>query len=752
MNEAGKKAIALLTSGGDAPGMNAAVRAVVRGGIAYGMDVYAVYEGYQGLIEDRIVQMDWTSVSGIMQQGGTIIGTARSKDFRTREGLLKAAENLVKRGIDSLVVIGGDGSLSGADQFSQDWSGLLAELMKAGRITPAQQAACPQLRIVGLVGSIDNDMANTDMTIGADSALHRITDAVDALRSTAYSHQRIFIVEVMGRNCGYLALMSAIASGASWVFIPEHPPEAGWEDKMCKLLHAGHLAGRRDNIIIMAEGARDLHGNPITCDQVQKIIEEKLNLECRITILGHVQRGGAPSAYDRYMSTAYGYQAVKELMKDNPDNKSVIIVSSNNRIAVAPLIESVEKTRAIASALKEGEYAKAEEMRGIDWGKTCDLVNVQAQVSPATAKLEQNARIAVITSGWPAPGMNNAIRTIVRVAMNEGHEVIGVEDGVEGLIAGRFRELSWMEVDSWAGSGGTKLGTNRTLPKESDYYRIAANLEKNRIDGLIIIGGWTAYTLASKLHAARKTFEIFRIPLICIPASINNNLPGVELSIGCDTALNTIVQAIDKIKNSSDSARRLFIVEVMGRFCGFLAMMSGMATGAEYIYMHEMGVNVDMLQKHTHSLVNSFRAGRRTALIIRNERANPTYDINFISALFDQEGGNWFDVRKTILGPMQQGGDPSPFDRILAARLAYEATRQILERIRTKNDSCAMVGQAGGKAMIFEQDELEKMVCEEWQRPLRQWWEGYYEVTHILANSPASLQAQTVAIPPKPRS
>ena len=141
MNEERKKAIALLTSGGDAPGMNAAVRAVVRGGIAFGMDVYAVYEGYQGLIEDRIVQMDWTSVSGIMQQGGTIIGTARSKEFRTREGLLKAAENLVKRGIDSLVVIGGDGSLSGADEFSQDWSGLLAELVEGGRITPEQQAA-----------------------------------------------------------------------------------------------------------------------------------------------------------------------------------------------------------------------------------------------------------------------------------------------------------------------------------------------------------------------------------------------------------------------------------------------------------------------------------------------------------------------------------------------------------------------------------------------------------------------------------
>ena len=730
-----RRALAVLTSGGDAPGMNAAVRAVVRGGIAAGMNVYAVYDGYQGLIENNIVKMNWESVSGIMQAGGTVIGTARSKEFRTHEGVLTAAENLIKRGIDSLAVIGGDGSLSGADEFSRSWESLADELLQAGRITPEEHSACHGLKVVGMVGSIDNDMANSDMTIGADTALHRITDAIDSLRSTAYSHQRTFIVEVMGRNCGYLAIMSAIACGASWVFIPERPPQEGWENTLCELLQKGHDAGRRDNIIILAEGAKDLKGEPITSTQVQQVIEEKLNMECRITILGHVQRGGSPSAYDRYMSTAYGYHAIKELTREDSDDKSVIVVSKNNRVTTVPLVESVEKTRAIAAAVKAGEYDKAEEMRGIAWGRTSKLVSVQAQVKPAIEKRENPYRIAVMTSGWPAPGMNSAIRSIVRMAMNEGHEVIGIEDGVEGLIAGKFRTLDWMEVENWAGLGGTKLGTNRTLPKESDYYRTAANLEKNGIHGLIIIGGWTAYLLASSLHSHRTMFEIFRIPLICIPASINNNLPGVEVSIGSDTALNTIVEAIDKIKNSSDSARRLFIVEVMGRYCGYLAMMSGMATGAEYIYMHEAGINVDMLQRHTHALVSSFKRGRKTALIIRNEHANPTYDINFISNLFDQEGGKWFDVRKAILGPMQQGGNPSPFDRIFAARLALEATTTIIKRIEARNDSCAMVGISGGQGKVFEQEQLEKMVSLEWQRPLKQWWESFYEISHVLANS-----------------
>lgn len=733
MTVSAKKTIAVLTSGGDAPGMNAAVRAVIRGAIAYGMDAYAVYDGYQGLIENQIRLADWDFVSGIIAKGGTVIGSARSKDFHTQEGLLKAAENLVSHGINNLVVIGGDGSLMGADEFGQKWSALCDELLQNGRITAEQHAAFPCLRIIGMVASIDNDLADSDMTIGADTALHRIVDAIDALRSTAFSHQRIFVVEVMGRNCGYLALMSALATGCSWVFVPEHPPEKGWEDEMCRQLDEGRKAGRRDNIIIMAEGARDFNGDPITSTMIKDNIEEKLNSDCRITILGHVQRGGSPSAYDRYMSTAYGYHAIKELLLGDSSSASEIVVSENNRVIVVPLLETVSKTREIAKLIKEGDFKKAEQMRGISWAKICHMVSVNAQTKPAVELNENSPRIAVVTAGWPAPGMNNALHTIVRMGMNSGYRVCGIEDGVDGLINGKFHEFEWMDVDYWPGTGGTKLGTNRSLPQERDYYRIAANLEKNRIDGLIIIGGWTAFSLATKLCTARTHFDIFNMPIICLPASINNNVPGAELSIGCDTALNTIVEAADKIKNSADSSRRLFVIEVMGRYCGFLAMMSGMACGAEYVYSHEMGVNVDMLERHTHELVNGFKRGRRTALIIRNERSNATYDIDFICALFDEEGGDWFDVRKTILGPMQQGGNPTPFDRILAARLAYEATAKMIKQIKNKETGCLMAGHVDGKSEMLELDELKKTIIPELQRPKNQWWEIFYEAYHVLA-------------------
>ena len=239
-----RKRLGVLTSGGDAQGMNASVRSVVRTALDKGLDVYAIYEGYQGMVDggDRIQQLTWESVGGILHKGGTLIGTARCEAFRTHEGRVLAARNLLVHEIDNLLIIGGDGSLTGANIFRQEWRDILIELVEKGEISPEVAAHHPNLMIAGLVGSIDNDMFGTDMTIGADSALHRITEAVDAISSTAASHQRTFVVKVMGRNCGYLALMSALATGADWVLIPESPPDVeNWEEVMCDRLRAGLL-------------------------------------------------------------------------------------------------------------------------------------------------------------------------------------------------------------------------------------------------------------------------------------------------------------------------------------------------------------------------------------------------------------------------------------------------------------------------------------------------------------------------------
>ena len=241
--------IGILTSGGDAPGMNAALRASVRVALDLGVEIFGIREGYCGMVKggEMIQPLAWESVGGILQRGGTVIGTARCDEFRTREGRMRAAKNLVEQGIDGLIVIGGDGSMTGAAIFRSEWSSLLADLISSKDIPSDSAAKYPALYIVGLPGSIDNDMYGTDMTIGADTALHRITDAVDVITSTASSHQRSFVVEVMGRNCGYLAMMGALASGADWLFIPEVPPDPeAWRDQMCAALKAGREAGRRD--------------------------------------------------------------------------------------------------------------------------------------------------------------------------------------------------------------------------------------------------------------------------------------------------------------------------------------------------------------------------------------------------------------------------------------------------------------------------------------------------------------------------
>jgi len=233
-----KKRIAVMTSGGDAPGMNAAVRAVVRMSIAQGCEAYAIYEGYDGLVRggNFIKRMHWEDVRGWLSEGGTLIGTARCKTFLQRSGRLQGAKNLVLAGIDALIVCGGDGSLTGADIFRSEWPGLLTELVKLGELKEEQCTPFKTLNIVGLVGSIDNDMSSTDATIGAYSSLARICQAVDFIDATAYSHSRAFVVEVMGRHCGWLALMAGLSTGADFVFLPEKPPQDKWEMEMCRII------------------------------------------------------------------------------------------------------------------------------------------------------------------------------------------------------------------------------------------------------------------------------------------------------------------------------------------------------------------------------------------------------------------------------------------------------------------------------------------------------------------------------------
>ncbi len=729
--------LGVLTSGGDAPGMNAAVRAVVRTALERGLEVYAIYEGYQGMVEggNRIRKMNWDSVGGILQQGGTIIGTARSEAFRSWAGRLQAVGNLLEHGIDNLVVIGGDGSLAGAALLHQEWPALVAELAAQSRISPEVAARHPHVTLVGLPGSIDNDIFGTDMTIGADTALHRITQAIDAISSTAASHQRSFVVEVMGRHCGYLALMGALASGADWVLIPSSPPNGdNWEERMCEVLKTGRAAGRRDSIVVVAEGVCDRSGNRLTSEYIKRVLEQRLGEDVRVTILGHIQRGGSPSAFDRNLSTILGYAAVEALLSAMPGSTPCLIGMRGNRIVRTPLQYCVEQSWAVTAAIAERDFDKAMALRGSNYQAAFRTLRTLVRALPhAPTPGQKRLRLAIMHTGAPAPGMNTAVRAAVRLGVDQGHMMFGVRNGFQGLIAGDISEMNWMSVNGWAPLGGAELGTNRKTPSGKDFYAIARTFEEHQIQGLLMIGGWSGYEAVYQLYRARDNFPAFNIPLICLPATIDNDLPGSELSIGADTALNNIIEAVDKIKQSAVASHRCFVVEVMGRNCGYLAQMSGLATGAERVYLPEEGVTLSNLQTDLATLIDGFRHGKRLSVMMRNENAHPLYTTSFMSTLFAEEGKGIFDVRQAILGHLQQGGNPTPFDRILATRLAATSVEFLITEAGKASQAAVFIGLQAGQVQFNNLEDLPRMVDLVQQRPKEQWWLEVRPIAKVLS-------------------
>lgn len=309
------KCIGILTSGGDAPGMNAAIRAVTRTAIYNGLDVKGIYRGYKGLITGEIVAFKTNYVSNIIQQGGTILKTARSQEFMEVEGRKIAYETLQKEGIDALVVIGGDGSLTGARIFAQEYN----------------------FPIVGLPGTIDNDLFGTDTTIGYDTALNTIMEAVDKIRDTASSHERLFFIEVMGRDAGFLALNGAIASGAEAAVIPEIWTEV---DQLGELIKSGFRKTKNSSIVLVAES--EITGGAM--GMAERVKKEYPQYEVRVTILGHLQRGGSPTASDRILASRMGAAAIEAFMEDQ---RNVMIGIQNDNIVYVPFSKAIKNEKPI---------------------------------------------------------------------------------------------------------------------------------------------------------------------------------------------------------------------------------------------------------------------------------------------------------------------------------------------------------------------------------------------------------------------
>ena len=312
------KCIGILTSGGDAPGMNAAIRAVTRSGISNGFKIKGIYRGYEGLINDEVRTFSTENVSNIIQTGGTILRTARSKEFMTLSGRKKAYETLVKESIDALIVIGGNGSLTGAKNFAEEFD----------------------FPCIGLPGTIDNDLYGTDNTIGYDTTLNTITQCIDKIRDTATSHERIFFVEVMGRDAGFLAQNSAIAAGAEAAIIPE---DSTGSDQLIKFMERGIRKSKKSCIVIVSESPK--------CGALyyaNRVNEEYPQFDVRVSILGHLQRGGSPSARDRILASEVGYGAIQALVQGQ---RNVMVGVRNNEIVYVPFVDAIGKRKIIDKQL-----------------------------------------------------------------------------------------------------------------------------------------------------------------------------------------------------------------------------------------------------------------------------------------------------------------------------------------------------------------------------------------------------------------
>ncbi|KAG0419484.1 ATP-dependent 6-phosphofructokinase, liver type [Dictyocoela roeselum] len=597
------KKIAILTSGGDSPGMNSAIRAAVRTAMKWGSTVYGVYSGYEGLINDNLEEFLWNDVEGHNASGGTFLYSARSKSFFTLEGRRKAVYNLAKRGIEGLIVLGGDGSLRGASILHKEFKAHLNELIKCGELT-----CCPyNIRIVCIPASIDNDIPFADTIIGADTALHRVVECLDNLMTTMESHCRSFVVEVMGRKCGFIALMSSIATGADFLFIPESPVFE-WKVALIRSVRRARESGKRGIFVILAEGAVDINGNPIHPTEVKQLIIEETQIETRILTLGHLQRGGTPSAHDRILATISGCKAV-ECLFTSDDETPMLVCISNGVYRTFELEKIIQKNEEISRLQDARKYELIKENRGIFFNRCHQYSDSYCMRS---SKVTIKKRIAIIHHGRIASGVNTAVDAFVHYGEIRDLDILVIYDGFKGLIKDQVTRPKFYDYKAEMKKSGSIIGsTSDTFDLDS----IVRKIKQHRIEALIILGDEKSLMKIPDIASATN------IDVILIPSSIANNIPGTDICIGSDTALNTITKSCDLLKSSSSSISRcIFVVEVQGGNCGYLALMSGIAAGAFESFIPERRYMIGHLSEIAQRLRLKFNQGQKQGtLLLRNE-------------------------------------------------------------------------------------------------------------------------------------
>ncbi|KAI5186144.1 6-phosphofructokinase 1 [Nematocida homosporus] len=603
-----RKTIAVLTSGGDAPGMNATIWAITRAASKTGASVMGIQNGFAGLLANRMIPLSEELTFQHMHLGGTFLQSAREPKFTEPSGPIEGAKVLKARNIDALIVIGGDGSMRGASVLAK---------------------TDPELTVVFVPATIDNDIPGTE-SLGAASALHRIVEAIDCIEPTMASHRRAFVLEVMGRDCGWLALTAGFATEAAYVFLPEYPQPDGWEKTLATAVaKAGHCAH-----VILAEGARYRSGKRITAGEVLKALED-LGLEARQVVLGHTQRGGAPCAADRVIAATLGVAAAEVALGSTPGAYALQINNGIER--VVDLFTQVDKCQAAAHALGmiDGNIEKARGRGFVDIYK--------AMMSTGAILTPNPSAIAVSTVGALGAGAAHIIKSLIFHAQTQGKTVHNISTHPYFL----------------------RRQPRRT--QETDFVFLKEYIEANHPDTLILIGGLDAVAEAKKLEGLCPRIYV-------IPCTVSNNVPGTATTIGADTALDTITALCDNLKVGAN--RNVgYIVEVFGGACGYLSIAAALAVGAIDCYFPEETGVLKRLRRSVQLLDKHFETGSGAQLIIRSNGSMKGICSETLARVLEADGSTKYSVRSCQLGHVQKGNLPTAGDRLKAARLALFAAQ-----------------------------------------------------------------------------
>jgi len=632
-----------------------------------------------------IFPLDWVDVSWNFREGGTFLGSARCpelKETTTQSKKLKekALMNLYRHKISDLVIVGGDGSLTGG-------YALFSLLQNREYSNPALHRM--KLSIVGIPGSIDNDIAYTDMSIGVDTTLNTIVESIDRLRDTATSHRRVIIVEVMGRRRGYLAVMSGLATGADRIFIREDRVSQSELTTLLHVLQKSFEQGQKAGIIVRAEGA------PVSTTFLKETIAVLLEpkREVRETVLGHLQRGGNPTVFERTLATRMGVRAI-QLLATNPAEPQLVRLSAK-KISSAPLLKSLIKIQTPAFQ----EELSANTQTALHLGRKLEM--------PPEEK-SRGISIGLLTDGTNVSGMNMAIRSVARLALNRGIAVKGIKGGFSGLRRGPEStvNLHWsmLEMKSILRRAGTLLGVSSSgFPlDEKGYGAIKKHMKQLKIDGLIVIGNTAAY------RAAHRLSSLMNIPVVGIPAASHCNLPETDWVIGMDSTLNDLLQGIDRAADAAHVTRKIFIVHLKGEFCNCLVKLVALAGGAEQVLIDEHAAGSPdrhAFQKKVRNSMNELKkmiALEKTfATIVFYSRHPETADqtMQCIKQSL-RTAGITLDTTIIPLETSLGGIIPTAFDRILAKRLGEKALETVLNKIASRDYSFHFVGIKGKEIVV----------------------------------------------------